>query len=68
MLCDGDCFFLGQSPRNASGVGWYTGEDMTEVFDGNNNNEDDENDNCGDTSGISQNRLVSLPYLYVQVY
>ena len=60
-------FFLGQSPRNMSGVGSYTGEDITEVVDGNNNNEDVEND-CGDASGTSQNGLFSSPYLPVQVY
>ena len=61
-------FFIGQSPRNRSGVCSYTGEDITEVVDGNNNNEDEENDYRGDISGISKNGLFSLPYLSFQVY
>ena len=44
-----------------SGVGSYTGEDITEVVDRNNNNEDEENGYCGETSGISLNVLFSSP-------
>ena len=57
FLLEGDKFCLGQSPRNRSDVSSYTGEDITEDVDWNNNNEDEENAYRGETSGISRDGL-----------